>query len=565
MAKQIQFADAFQPAFGMEWIPPFTEAQMASLDDERLRKYVHARRTLEAMALENPVANGWTLPSWELVKKNWKKYNVHILLGGNQSAKSTLGSRLALSMCAAIPEAEIYSFHISEKRSIDDAQRFIYEALPDSLRNMLTKKGVAHNLQYTQKNGFTDGILILPPHPGFRRGGSIKFYNYAQYQQNSQIVEGIKPHMVWADEKIPFDLFETLRMGRLGTHHGRFLLTYTVVDGWNDTIEKILAKRKTLLTRFCDHPKIMTNLPIMEESLSVGSCAIYYAWTQDNPFTDVREFYKQYGNENKEVILARAFGVPTKSIASAFPLFSKEYASAGGNVVKHEDLPWLKPRLNAKGVEIPYKTTRYMAIDLGGSKNWCMLWVAIDAAGTWWVYREWPDSSYGDWALPGDKEGPAQKSLGLDIKGYVELIRNYEDGEEIFERYIDPRMGAAEKQSKDRGAVTIISDLDECGMPVIPAPAAPSEADKGEIEDGIQLISNLLYWDQKKPQSALNTPKLYVSDRCQNFIYCMQEYTGRLGAKEHTKDMIDVIRYLRKGNCEYVEKVVKDYNRTGVY
>lgn len=367
------------------------------------------------------------------------------------------------------------------------------------------------------------------------------------------------------DEKVPFDLFETLRMGRLGTHHGRLLLTYTVVDGWNDTIEKILARRKTIESRFCDHPKIMANLPIMEESLSVGSCAIYYAWTQDNPFTDVKEFYKQYGNESKEIILARAFGVPTKSVASAFPLFSKEYAKDGGNVVKHEELPWLNLKKNAKGVEIPYKTTRYMAIDLGGSKNWCMLWVAIDPAGTWWVYREWPDISHGEWALPGDKEGPAQKSLGLDIKGYVELIRGYEAGEDIFERYIDPRMGAAEKQSKDRGAVTIISDLDECGMPVIPAPAAPSEADRGEIEDGIQLISNLLYWDQKKPQSVMNAPKLYVSDRCQNLIYSLQEYTGRLGAKEHTKDMVDCLRYLRKGNCEYVDKNFKDNNRTGVY
>jgi len=206
-----------------------------------------------------------------------------------------------------------------------------------------------------------------------------------------------------------------------------------------------------------------------------------------------------------------------------------------------------------------------MSIDLGGSKNWFMLWVAIDARGTWFFYREWPDISYGDWALPGDKEGPAQKGLGLDIKGYVELIKQHEDGERIFERFIDPRMGAAERQSKDRGATTTISDLEECGLTTIPAPAASSEADRGEIEDGVQLLNNLLAYDTEKPLDSLNSPKMYVSDRCQNFIYALSEYTAKLGAKEHTKDAIDCARYLRKGACEFIDENVKDDNRTGVY
>lgn len=467
---------------------------------------------------------------------------------------------MAVWAASTIPEAEVYGFHISDRRSIDDQQRFVYESLPQNLRNLATKKGTYHSLQYSQKNGFTDSIAILPPSKGYRRGGSIKFYNFAQFAQNSQIIEGIKAHFVWADEKIPYDLFETIRMGRLGTYHGRMLLTYTVVDGWNETIEKILAKTRTLKTRFCNHPKIMANLPVMQESLSVGSCCIHYAWTEDNPFTDITEFMKLYGSESREVILARAYGVPTKSVSSAFPLFSRDV-----NVVPHENLPWLKPKFNAKGGEIPYPVTRYMAIDLGGSKNWCMLWVAIDVRGTWWVYREWPDVSYGDWALPGDKEGPAQKGVGLDIKGYVSLIKDAEGSEKIFERFIDPRMGAAERQTKDRGATTIISDLDDCGISMIPAPAASSESDRGEIEDGIQLITNLLAYDTKKPIDSLNSPRLYVSDRCENFIYAMQEYTGKLGGKENTKDFVDCLRYLRKGGCEYVPPVTEDRNRTGVY
>ena len=63
----------------------------------------------------------------------------------------------------------------------------------------------------------------------------------------------------------------------------------------------------------------------------------------------------------------------------------------------------------------------------------------------------------------------------------------------------------------------------------------------------------------------MNSPRLYVSDRCQNFIYCLTEYTGKLGTHEATKDFVDILRYLRKANCEFIETTKDDKNRTGVY
>lgn len=227
MAKKLYYADAFQPRFGIPYRAPLTPEELSQFSEERLREYMHSRQLIEVESAKNPVGWGWNMPSWEMVMDCWQKYNVIVLLGGNQSAKTTLGARMSVWAACEIPEAEVYNFHISEKRSIDDQQRFIYENLPDWLKNMPTKKGISHSLQYTQKNGFTDGIAIMPPVKGHRRGGSIKFYNYSQFQANDQIIEGIKAHFVWADEKIPVDLFETIRMGRLGTYHGRLLITYT--------------------------------------------------------------------------------------------------------------------------------------------------------------------------------------------------------------------------------------------------------------------------------------------------------------------------------------------------
>ncbi len=528
------FADEFQPDFGIPWRPRLPRSHFDTWTTEQIAEYVKIRKKTEENALNNPVGAGWTLPSWDLVQKNWKKYAIHVLLGGNQSAKTTLGSRLTVWAGATIPEAECYCWHVTDQRSIADQQRFVYEALPIGVKNIHTKKGMHHNLQYTQKNGFTDGICILPPQPGFYRGGSIKFFNYAQYQQNDQIIEGVKAHFCWADEVMPAELMETMKY-RLFTLHGRMLLTFTVIDGWNDTVQKILAKTRTISKRYS--PRMKMELPIMQESLSVDSCCIYYAWTEDNPFTSMEQFWKLNATADRATVLARAYGIPTKSIAGVFPGFSQEV-----NVVEHDKLPWIK--------KPDYKVTRYMAIDPAGSKNWFMAWVAIDASGTWWIYREWPD--YDDWALPGNtaegKPGPAQKGSRKGIKDYVELIKEVEGAEVIYERFIDPRLGAAEKQSEE-GATTIISDLDDQDMTVIPAPGV-------DIENGVQLINNLLAYDEKKPVDSLNAPKLYVSDRCQNIIYALKEYTGRGGKSEATKDPIDTLRYIAVSNPEYYE--IKD-------
>ena len=354
-------------------------------------------------------------------------------------------------------------------------------------------------------------------------------------------------------------MFETLQY-RTIDYHGKIILTFTTLTGWTPLIQDVLGKTRTIEKRFA--PLVGRELPIMQESLSRPGAAIFYFWTEDNAFIDTRDFVDKIKGRPKDEVLARAYGIPTKSITGVFPGFNKEV-----NVIPHEKLPWLDANLkkDKNGKPIPYKVTRYMSIDPAGSKAWFLAWVAIDAMGTWWVYREHPD--HDDWALPGNsaegKPGPAQKGQKLGIKGYVELINGLEqeDGGEVFERYIDPRMGAAERQSED-GATTIISDLDDAGMTVIPASGV-------DIENGIQLINNLLAWDENKPRDSLNSPKIYISDRCQNIIFAMSEYTAAGGAKESVKDCIDVLRYLAVSDLQHIDmtkfSAVQIYGATASY
>lgn len=555
MAK-IHFADDFPVNFGVDWIALPTDEEAKHFSNEELVQIMKDWKQLDDDSRSNPVGRGWRLDSWKEIMENWCKYNIFCILGGNASSKTTFGARMTLSVAAMIPEASVACFSPSAETSIADQMRAVYEALPDSLKNMPVTKGKHFALNYSQKQGFTDGVCILPPLPGYRNGSTIRFYNYNQYYQNSDFIEGKRFHFCFCDEKIPLGLLNTLRLGRIGAYHGRILITYTVLDSWNDTIEKIMARTKTLRTRYCDHPKIKAKLPVLRESLSMDSCLISNFWSMDNPFCDYKEFLKLNASEPKDVILMRGFGEPTRLSTSAFPLFDKEV-----NVIKHEELPWLKaPKINARGGPVPYRVTRYMAVDPGGSKNWFMLWGCVDGSGTWYFYREWPGIDVGEWALPGDKAGPGQKGTGISIEKYVETIKQVEEGEEIMERYIDPRMG-----NNERGGTTIVSELDDNDMVMTSATVASSDTNKTEIEDGIQVINDLLHWNPNEEKSFTNAPKLYISDRCENLLYAFSEFTGKLGPTEATKDPIDCVRYLIKSNVGFVDASAKDNNRTGVY
>jgi hypothetical protein len=543
MIDPAKFADHYQPEFGFPYTPPKSVEELNKLSDEALGSYAKARQMVEAGQLTNPIAVGWTLPMWTKVMENWKKYKNHIICGGNRSSKSTFTGRLAPWAACTIPGAEVHLYQVNKEKSVNEQQRYVWDAIPQSIKSIPTKKGQNHSIQYSQKNGFTDNVCIFPPHSGARRGGYMQFHNYAQFADDPNTAESFKAHLIVLDEECPLDLFKTLQY-RTVDYRGRIVLGFTTIQGWTPLVQHVLAKTKTLEKRFA--PLIGRELPTIQESLSCPDTIIYYFWTEDNAFVDVEDFRKTMKGKPRDEILARAYGVPTKSVTGVFPAFSREYAPVG-NVVKHEDLPFIKKK--------DYKVTRYMAIDPAGSKNWFIAWVAIDAAGTWWVYREWPD--YDDWAMPGDKEGPAQRGSKRGIKDYVDLIKAAEGDEKIYERYIDPRLGAAEKQSAD-GATTIISELDDQDMTVIPAPGV-------EIENGLQLLQNLLAYDDSKPISALNAPKFYVSDRCANLIYSLENY-AKVSLKENTKDPIDCLRYIAVSNPEFYEETKDTADHpTGVY
>ena len=145
--------------------------------------------------------------------------------------------------------------------------------------------------------------------------------------------------------------------------------------------------------------------------------------------------------------------------------------------------------------------------------------------------------------MPIGKRGRAQElSFGgaMSYESYANLIREKEGTEIMFGRLIDPRMGKEQRPSLN-STTSFIQGLSMFNLFYSPA-KVHRDSSNSEIEPGIQAINTLLEYNTDEPVGENNRPKLKVSDQCQNFIYCMQEYTN-CSREEATKDFVDVLRY----------------------
>lgn len=514
-----------------EVLKPPTDAELASMSPEEVVKLHTLYHAAIANSRRDNYRYGWKLPHWKDAEELMASHSELLVSGGNRSGKTCWAANAIVKAAVENSQSTIMCFAQNADVSIRQQQSAIYDALPEEYRVKVL--GTEENISYTRKNGFSKSSLILP-----NSKSSIIFKTYAQFLNNDTILEGAELGCrdakwlnigAWCDEYlIGPELLATLRF-RLATRNSKLVVTFTPVDGYTEVVRDYVQGAETLRTK---EAELLggRSVPYLQRSRNRDAGIIYFH-SKDNPFGGYERISKDLAGRPENEILTRAYGIATKSMSTKFPNFSREV-----NVIPHEKMD-LKNK------------TKYMVLDPAGRKNWFMCWVAVDETDTWFVYREWPDGNVGDWAKWHSgkwSSGEAAKGLGYGIRDYVDLITSMEaeTNDTIFERLIDPRLGAAKYQTQE-GASSIIEDLSDAGLVFIPAPGI-------DIEDGLQALQTKMSYNKKKPIDSINRPHFYISDRCQNIISALQEYTAEGGQDEAWKDPIDVIRYLAVSGVGYV-------------
>lgn len=519
---------------------PDVKALVAKVGKEKAIEILQLREDKIIAEQLDPYRHGFEPDHWKTADEVLKSKQEILVLGGNRAGKTEWAAKRVIQTLINKDKARVWCLHTTSQSSIQMQQDVIWKYMPPELKN--SKKTRITNVAYTQKNGFSENSFVLP------NGSQCVFMNYAQKRD---VIEGGECDLIWCDELVPMDWVETLRY-RIVTRRGKLLITFTPIFGYSQVVKDYVSGcsfKKTAVADILEPTHIHVSgcpkghMPVVADCMRPNSGVVWFHSIM-NPYNPYDELKKQLAGKNNHEIKIRAYGWAENTVGSQFPRFGDIH------IIPAE--------------KIPQKGTNYNTLDPAGARNWFMLWGRVTEEGHVYIYREYPDISMGEWALPSEspdgKEGVAQRNgAGMGIDDYKETIWQLEAGEEIEERWIDPRAGASQAVGRD-GGTSLIELLESGDKPMFVAPAAGVA-----IEQGVSIINDLLAYDYTQDISPINQPKLFISENCKNLIYCMKEWTGADKDKGATKDPIDALRYLVVMHPEFVNTKSKLLTKTITY
>ena len=533
------------------------------------------------------------LPQWEVLRALYAGTFTHngvtyppandiLLLGGKRASKTEPAAKFAVeALYTPQPGAPlsqplslarsgqplvtnagrtVWCWIMDETSSIDRQQTYVYKYLLPEHRT-LGKQGHG-NIKYARKTGFSERCLVLPaPHP--EQCSVMRFFTYHQYRQDPDCAEGGETDFIWLDEPPPEELLETLRH-RNATRNGKLLVSFNPKNGYTVSVGQYLEGAQVLVdrpARFVPRHEVWVqgcrpgHMPFVLKCHKPGRWVVV-AYRELNPFNDMDRLAADAQGETMAGLKLHFYGWPERLIGVAFQRFTESV-----HVIPHS--------------AVPEQGTDYVVIDPAGDRNWFVIWLRVDTLGRIFAWQEFPDASHGEWAVPSKKpdgaRGPAQtadggkglaeyKRLILQLSGWERDAANGRwtvgKGRRIQEFIGDPRAFEApvpgQEQETNLRHLMLDEQRDVQGVvtgPSIDIVAAPACG----VEEGKTLINDALNFNPDQPLNVLNAPRLYVSDRCRNLIYCLKTWTGLDGEKGASKDPIDALKYALKRGIEYID------------
>lgn len=549
-------------------LPPDVESE---LDQSKVLEFYDIRR--EAMLLEqrDPFRYAYEPPIWKLadeqLAKKREQYPVGVVeeldLGGNRGSKSERAAKRMVELAVKKPGAKIWCLQSTQTISRQSQQPLVWKYLPPEWKPATgrTKRDLTTKINYTQAGGFTEDTVVLP-------NGSQIWFKF--YSVSVGDVEGPELDAAWSDELVTPEWLEFLRY-RLVTRNGYLLTTFTPVEGYSATVKTYLDNAKTIeeadaellpIRNAAGEVTSYEKVPRIQQS-GIERAVIVYFHTADNPYGNYPSMRETLKGKSRETVLMRAYGVPSKTEGAAFPMFRRNI-----HVISVEQWTRLQKQF-PDGI-------RNHFVDPCSGRNWFMGWSFHPAPKKVVIYREWPSTGHrgayvqgqgdpGPWAITGNAadgdRGPAQKSFGFGLERYKDEIDRQENGEEIFDRWMDARSANMPTATRE-GTTTLIEQMSELGMDFRPMGASGKKIIDPDNNDGsLDMINSALYYDIGTPPGEfskelgkLNEPELLIVETCPNIIWALENWTGRDGQSGACKDPIDIIRGLFLSECDYVSE-----------
>ena len=562
---------------------------------------------------EDPFRYGWEPPIWRVcdaflgfdwvdpktsrglrnylekdMLSKFEQWVVQLLLiqGGNRGSKSEYAAKRVMKVLLGKKNARAWCFHTNNPNSVEYQQPLLWRYLPKEFQRKI--KSEVGYISYNQKYGFSDNKFVLP------NGSECIFRNY---EQDMDTIEGGEVDIIWFDELVPPDWVDTARL-RIATRHGRIIITFTPVKGYTQTVKMFVdgaqpvienpaflcpkdgkesLEEQALILEKCDTwakgerelpeipaGRVLDKVPRVIQPPEPNARVVYFH-SSDNPYGNPSQVLDLISGKSTAFIKERFYGIADKTMSSRFPKFRMKI-----HVVKPED--------------IPESGTNYHFVDPASGRNFFMSWFRVTPEGVY-LYREWPGNYHipeqgvpGPWALPDGKKldgkkGPAQDPFGfglLQYKNEIARLERWKDAKQekkqdvtksefikgwtehsgseeiIFERFMDSRFASAPKLEKDR-PTSLLEKFAEIHLHFNTTPG-------NDINEGVQMITDALDYDEEKEIDFFNKPNFYVSSDCKNTIYALQNWTGQDGTRGACKDPIDNLRYFWLADCSFIDK-----------
>lgn len=582
--------------------PEQCSAMLKAHGEAPLLEYMRARDERIAKSISDPLNFGFELPHWADFRHQVKNKIETFVPGGNNSAKSWLFGKLIVEVMTRrftweeMPATGLRILGIAQDDTASKQfqQPAVYAHLPVEWRQynqgFTKKRRWDMKINYTDTGGFTEGVFGLPS--PFR--STCHFMTVAQWVDNPRKFEGPAFHLVVIDEGCPRQMYETLKV-RARKVGGHLVYGLTCVDGYDEVMGealdgarllKTLPMRKTWFqvpgSRFQVEEDKTIRFPGLDVNrqqtpyLRTLGCpaghmpyimapvdphkGVWFPWTHWNPFQPRGKW-----DPKMPAMFDGCVGMPSwKVLVRIFGWVEKMKRLAIGNFLPQVHVI---PHERVAALLADRKLTTAMADDPETARSHAILWRGVDPEGLHYIFDECPRVDEGEWVNSAGERGEGQfLYAGVGSNFYKRLIREREreHGIEPVKRLGDPR-GFATTESTETGTRNMFELFNEDGAPGDEDEAAmyfePAKVRRTASLDLDNLITLLAFdverWQREGSLSVENRPKLYVSDRCQNFIRCVLNYqippTGRVSDddKNPWKDFIDAARYLFSVPLEY--------------